>query len=216
MEQLDQAQSAEMMRAAPRFTMMLRTAKLVCESGEFLCVIRDVSASGIRLRLFHPLPAEARLALELANGEHYFIENVWEKDNEAGFRFAAHIDVDPFIAEASPYPKRPVRLRINQSGTLYAGGNATPAFIRDISQQGIGIEAGAMLSLGQLVRLGGEGMPARFAKVRWRRHPGYGLIFEETFRLDELARLAWMMQSASARHHGASASAPHAPAQRYG
>ena len=34
------------MRGAERFALLIRTAKLVSESGEFLCVVRDVSASG--------------------------------------------------------------------------------------------------------------------------------------------------------------------------
>ena len=46
------------MRGAQRFTLLIRTAKLVCESGEYLCVIRDVSSTGVRLRLFHDLPAD--------------------------------------------------------------------------------------------------------------------------------------------------------------
>ncbi len=215
MVQQEQTRSLEAMRDAPRFTLMMRTAKLVGESGEFLCVIRDVSASGVRLRLFHDLPKEPRLALELANGSHYFVETVWEKDGEAGFRFAAAIDVDCFIAEASPYPKRPIRLRTSLPATLHADGSASSAVIHDISQQGIGIGSGALLSLDQLVRIEADGMPARFAKVRWRRHPDYGLIFEQTFRLDELARLSWMMQTASARAAHADKRAEPATAQRY-
>ena len=34
-------------RAAPRFISLIRAAKLVCGQGEFVCVIRDVSATGV-------------------------------------------------------------------------------------------------------------------------------------------------------------------------
>jgi hypothetical protein len=93
------------MRGAQRFTLLIRTAKLVCESGEFICVVRDVSETGVRVRLFHDLPVDRRMALELGNGEVYFIEKVWERDSLAGFQFSAPIDVQGFIAEVSPYPR---------------------------------------------------------------------------------------------------------------
>ncbi len=188
----------ENMREAPRFALMLRSAKLVGESGEFLCVIRDVSASGVRLRLFHPLPiGERRLALELANGAHYFIETVWEKDGEAGFRFAAPISVDSFITESSPFPKRPVRLHLRCAARIGVGSASSAAVVHDLSPQGIGVELADRLSLRQLVRIELAGLPALYAKVRWRRHPAYGLVFQQSFRLDELAQLALKMQQSA-------------------
>ncbi|MGE0284318.1 MAG: PilZ domain-containing protein, partial [Rhizobiaceae bacterium] len=121
MEQRTQAATAnENLRGAQRFTLLIRTAKLVCESGEFLCVIRDVSETGLRLKLFHHLPQDRHLALELANGEVYFVEKVWERDGHAGFRFAAPIDVQGFIAEVSPFPRRQVRLRMHEAATVGA------------------------------------------------------------------------------------------------
>src|SRR5690606_20786923 len=54
------------MREAPRFALLIRSAKLICDSGEYLCIIRDVSETGVRLRLFHPLPPDQLLTLELA------------------------------------------------------------------------------------------------------------------------------------------------------
>lgn len=48
-------------RAAPRFTLLLRMAKLVCGPAEFLCIVRDVSETGASVKLFHPLPAGAPL-----------------------------------------------------------------------------------------------------------------------------------------------------------
>ena len=34
-------------RGAPRYTSLIRAAKLVCGQGEFVCVIRDVSSTGV-------------------------------------------------------------------------------------------------------------------------------------------------------------------------
>ena len=51
-------------RTAPRFTLLIRAAKLIGPEGEYLCVVRDASESGVSVRLFHPLPATALRALE--------------------------------------------------------------------------------------------------------------------------------------------------------
>lgn len=43
------------------------------------------------------------------------------------------------------------------------------------------------LALEQDVRLVTKVLPDIHAKIRWRRSPQYGLIFEEVFKLDRLA-----------------------------
>ena len=188
------ARSFEEMRGAQRYTLLIRTAKLVCESGEFLCIIRDVSETGVRLRLFHALPSDTRMALELSNGEHYFIERVWERDSHAGFRFAAPIDVQSFIAEVSPYPRRQMRLRMEFPVLLMADGQASAATVHDLSTQGARLGCGRFLALGQRIKLQGERFPAILAKVCWRSGTDYGLVFEQVFTLEALAVMAAQLQ----------------------
>lgn len=194
-DSLSEQPSIEEMRGAQRFTLLIRTAKLVSESGEFLCIIRDVSETGVRLRLFHQLPAgDERMALELANGELYFIERVWERDGHAGFRFAAPIDVEAFIAEVSPHPRRQPRLRVQFPAVLSADGPASVATVRDLSPHGARIALTRFLAVGQRVKLEGEGFPANVAKVCWRSGADYGLAFEQIFTLETFARLAAQLQ----------------------
>lgn len=202
-------------RAAERFTLMLRVAKLVSSHGEFPCVIRDVSATGVRLRLFHPLPAERHLALFLGNGDCYFIENVWDdaggSGHEAGFRFSAPVDVRTFITEASKHPKRQVRLGLTLPATLSIREFSTPVTIRDISQQGARIDSERVLMQGQHVRLKGHGLSEIFASVRWKDGISHGLVFQQSFRLDELARIVWSIAEPAERAATASLGAAAAP-----
>jgi hypothetical protein len=39
----------------------------------------------------------------------------------------------------------------------------------------------------ELVRIESAVLPTIHAKIRWRRPPRYGVVFEQTFRLEELA-----------------------------
>ena len=184
----------EDLRAAPRFALLIRSAKLVCESGEYLCIIRDVSQTGVRLRMFHSLPPDERFALELPTGEQFHVEKVWERGDQAGFRFANSIELERFIAETGPYPKRAVRLRLEFPATIRTDYGIAPAMVRNMSQHGLRIETNRMLALGQKVKLEAEGIPVIFATVCWRANPAYGLVLREVFTFENLAKLAERLQ----------------------
>jgi hypothetical protein len=181
-------------RGAERAALLIRTAKLICQSGEYVCVVRDVSETGVKLHLFHALPPETFVFLETANGEIYPMENKWHRGDEAGFRFVQPIDVDTFIEEPNAFPRRPIRLRIEAHGRLFSEGRSAPVILRDLSQGGARIETTTWLALQQTVRLVIEGLPERFGQVRWRNRYDHGLAFDQSFRLDELAELAQKLQ----------------------
>jgi len=181
-------------RVAPRFALMLRSAKLIADGAEYLCITRDVSETGLKLRLFHPLPQAGSLQLETASGARYPMELVWESGGEAGFRFLRPIDVDGFIAEGGPFPKRPVRLKVSHPAVLESGGQGIAATILDISRQGARVETAARLAIGQKLRIRARELPAFDAVVCWRREPHYGLVFGQIMTLEELAQRASRME----------------------
>lgn len=182
-------------RAFPRIALMLRAAKLICEQGEYVCIVRDVSLTGTKLRVFHPLPAGKYFLLELANGDRYPIETVWQSEDHAGFRFAEPIDLARFMEEPAEHARRPIRLRIHQPVLVTANGADHAAMLVNISQQGACIDAGTELAVGQQLRLEIANLPLRFGYVRWRQNCTHGLVFQQAFRLDEFALHALAMQS---------------------
>jgi hypothetical protein len=175
-------------RAAPRSSLMLRTAKVVCQSGEYLCLVRDVSASGAGLRFFHAVPPEPRIFLELANGQIHPIERVWARGQEAGYRFAANIDVADFIAERSDHANRAIRLRLERPVLVTAGGQDGRATLVDISRTGARLDADARWPLQAFVRLDAAGMPIRYGHVRWREGTAHGIVFQNVIPLGDLAQ----------------------------
>jgi hypothetical protein len=186
--------AAAELRGAARSSLMFRTAKILCESGEYICVVRDVSATGARLRLFHAAPPDEHLFLELANGDRYAMERVWARDDHAGFRFSCVIDIDRFIAEPNRYPRRPIRLNLQRPADIIVDGVAVPAMLLDLSQQGARVEAGRKLALEQKLWLAVEGLPERFGCVRWRSGYAHGIVLQQGLALDELARFALALQ----------------------
>ena len=181
-------------RAAPRFTLLIRAAKLVAPAGEFVCVIRDVSESGISLRGFHALPCGNRLELELQTGERHRVESVWQRGNEAGFRFLDPVDIDRLVAEAGRYPKRQLRLNLAFSAELLFLGRRVAAEVVNMSQQGARIACTELLAIDQPLRMTAPALGEVRARVRWRRDGECGVVFDDTFSLAQLAAFAARLQ----------------------
>lgn len=184
---------------APRFTLLIRAAKLVSAQGEFVCVIRDVSESGVSVRLFHTLPACPAFALHMPAGAIYEIAPVWQRGNEAGFRFERPVEVETLVNESSDYPKRGLRLALCFPVAVNMLTGSVEALVENLSQQGARLTCGKLLAIDQTVRiampdLGGKMREVR-AKVRWRRDQQYGVVFDDTFALGDFARLAALLQA---------------------
>ena len=188
------------LRGAQRFTLLVRTAKLVVDGREYLGVLRDASATGCKMRLFHAVPPGRTLALETANGDRYPMEMVWYRDDHAGFRFHQEVDVQRLIEDnRGPYPKRQIRLSVEREAVVQANGRTFPVTLHNISQQGACISAPDRLMLRQSLRLDVAGFPPIFAKVCWRQMPRHGLVFDAGFGLEELAGCLRRLHEAEGR-----------------
>lgn len=183
------------LRTAPRIALMLRVGKLCMAQGEFLCVVRDASASGLKVKLFHELPEHGCCTLELGTGDRYELEFVWVEDGHAGYRFTdGTVDLPSLIDEATPFPRRHLRLRLDRPVTVTAGAEQMTAALRDISQHGVLIDYHERLPLGLAVTLDSPGMPQLEGRIRWRLSRSHGVVLQRSFRLDELASLAATLQ----------------------
>ena len=186
----DEGSPAPEQRNASRFTLMIRTAKLIAGDDEFLVVVRDVSREGLKVRTFHPLPENGDFAIELANGERHPVDKIWEDGEIKGFRFRDPVALEQLLAEGpGGKRRRPVRVRLNVSVKVFAGMRSYEGVFLDISQNGACMASDEHFALDQRVRIECPGLPELTGRVRWRRSPLYGLIFEQTFRLDDLARI---------------------------
>ena len=186
----DEAAPAPEQRNEPRFTLLIRAAKLIAGSDEFLVVVRDISREGLKLRTFHPLPDKGNFAIELASGDRHPIDKIWEDGEVKGFRFQDPVALEQLLAEsAGGKRRRPVRVRLNVPVEVFAGVRRCNGVFIDISQNGACMSSDEHLALGQRVRIECPGLPELVGSVRWRRAQLYGPIFEQTFRFDYLARI---------------------------
>lgn len=186
--------SAQEQRAAPRFFALIRSAKLISAQGEFLCVVRDVSVTGVRLRCFHALPNGSVMALELQNGDVLELDLVRREGMEASFRFVTPVTIERLMQEAELFPRRPLRLSLAIPLTLRTPAGPVAAVTRNMSQQGCRVETAFPLALAQPVIIDSPHLPGIRAKVRWRRDGDCGLVFDDTFSLKDFAIHAARLQ----------------------
>jgi len=177
-------------RSGKRLTLVLRAAKLFSPVGDFLCVLRDVSEGGVKLRLFHDLPETRPLELELGNGLRHRVEPVWQRGDLAGFRFVrGPVALPELLGMTGPFPRRGVRLRAELPVTVSGPEGTHAATLRDISLDGARIDSATIHPLSARLVIESGQLPAISGRVRWRNGQDHGIAFERHFALDELARL---------------------------
>ena len=181
-------------RCAHRASMVLRRAKLVCQSGEYLTLIRDVSELGVGLGFLHDVPPEPRTLLKLANDLTYPVERVWTGKRQAGYRFASQVLLDEFVREHSNFPSRPIRMEFSAPVRVIEGRDRFDARLLDLSCEGAKITCSGEFADGRMVSLDIEGLPQQLAQVRWSEGKRIGLKFHAPIETEELANCALFHQ----------------------
>lgn len=188
-------QSETEQRSATRYISLIRAAKLITGVGEFVCVVRDVSQTGVKVKTFHRLPANGQpMELELQNGERFGLRPVRQSAGEASFSFARPVVLERLIREHWSHPKRQFRLAVTFPVRLLTNGRSHDAQISNLSQQGARLTTDAHFAVHQLVRIESRDLLNLHAKVRWHRNKMYGMVFEDTFALPQIALLAAQIQ----------------------
>lgn len=186
----DQAQN----RQSHRASLMLRRSKLVCQSGEYLCLIRDVSEKGIGLGFLHEIPPEQRTLLQLANGMTYPVERVWAQSRQAGYRFGCTVTLEEFLREDGAHPIRPLRLNVEGKARIQDRRTAMEATIVDISCEGAKVVIEDDVRTRGLISFELPGIAPQLASVRWNEGDHYGLQFQHPLSTEELAHCAAVLQ----------------------
>ncbi|MDY7098210.1 MAG: PilZ domain-containing protein [Pseudomonadota bacterium] len=180
--------------ASARPSLMLRSAKVVCQTGQYACVIRDVSKLGTSIAFLHEVPPEPRILLSLGNGLIYPIERVWAGKRQAGYRFANELELTEFIHESAPFEARPVRLEIKTTARLIDGRDHHHVKLLDISTHGAKFESGSKHAEQRLIGFQVQGMAQQLGKVVWQSDEVFGLQFQQPIALQELALAALRLQ----------------------
>lgn len=178
-------------RAAPRFRTLLQSARLIDEKNQSLCIVRDVSETGMKVRLFGTVKLGDRVCVEFKGGRNVFASVRWIEDRFAGLAFETPIDLQQIFDTAQPdYSYRAPRLELDATAKVTFGRVQTAMAILDISISGIKLLGGDALIRGETVMIDIEGLIKCNAVVKWKASDLVGVEFEHPMPVERLAEWA--------------------------
>lgn len=161
---------------------MLRVGRLTTDADDQLCVVRNISTSGLMLECLHAPPVGAAIVVELRSDKVMRGEVRWSRAGAAGIQLLREIDVEQMLKEdrSSLLRVRPRQPRFKRHGTVRLIGEAEPVVgrILDISVSGLSCLVDEPVRRGIPIVAALDGVGATNAEVRWARGDAIGVRFE--------------------------------------
>jgi hypothetical protein len=166
-------------RSHERFVTVFRLAKLIGAREEF-CLVRNVSAGGLKAQAFSPKVVGDRLTVDLGDELPRPAQVAWVEGDSVGISFDKKIDVARALSKA-PQPgrsrARPIRLTVGLDATVTVGKTDEKCQLVDISQGGAKLAIDAALRPGDDLVLQVPGLGRLICVVRWTRKGNVGVAF---------------------------------------
>lgn len=181
-------------RASERFLKILRVGTLLLDGRRELCLVRNISAGGLRAHVYSALEPGRRVGVELKAREPVSGRVVWVCEADAGIEFDQAVDVAALLANPAVldngWRARTPRVEIDRMATLRAGARTHWVHARDISQSGIKVEIDNPPPPGTEVMVALEGLRPLAGVVRWRSRAACGIAFNQLIPFGEL--IGWL------------------------
>ena len=188
---LDEAPPKRRRARAKRHLTLYRVGALTIGERHELCLIKNVSAGGMLIRVYSDIPPGTRLSVELKQGEPVSGTARWADQESVGVVFDTPIDVLSLIAlrQEGPRPRMP-RIAVGCPATIRDGATVVVARIVNISQGGLQAHCPVELAIGADVIVTPSGLAPEPAVVIWRDGDCYGLAFNRVLAITQL--VAWL------------------------
>ena len=178
-------------RDGQRHMTLYRVGSILIEDRRELCLIKNISAGGMMIRLYCSIAEGTPVTVELKSGQPISGRIGWTSDQNAGIAFDQAIDVIDILSSSmdGPRPRMP-RIEIESFATLRDGANVLRVRVCDISHGGVKIACDAILPQGADVVIGLPGLDAQRGIACWSEGGFAGIAFNRLIPLAEL--VAWL------------------------
>lgn len=165
-----------------RQTTVFQVAKLISGRFEELCILRDISPTGLRAEIYREVAAGERISIAFRTCHTVDGTVRWARDNSIGVEFDEEVSVALILSHSSFDDRcgriRPPRIRLELDGQLRVGLQTLAVRSCDASQAGLKLQIDRELRLEQGCEIMLPGLK-RKAVVRWQREGAVGLMFAE-------------------------------------
>ena len=180
-------------REGQRHMTLYRVGSIQVENRRELCLIKNISAGGMMIRLYCIIADGTPVTVELKSGQPVSGRISWTCDNHAGIEFDKTIDVIDILATSmdGPRPRMP-RIETSCHATLRDGANVLPVQACDISQGGLKIRTETSLQQGADIVVSLPGLEPQRGIACWNDNGYAGITFNRLIPLGEL--VSWLQQ----------------------
>lgn len=188
-----QATDDEDRREGKRHMTLFRVGALMIGDQRELCLIKNISAGGMMVRVYCDVAADTPISVELKCGEPISGKVTWVKGENLGVSFDTPIDVLDILAtnEHGPRPRMP-RIEVDCPVTLYDEGQRIEVRVLDISQGGLKVECETPLMRDADIAVTLPGMAPEAGVVKWTAEDCAGITFNRLLPLATL--IGWLQE----------------------
>lgn len=178
-------------REGERLMTLYRVGSILVENRRELCLIKNISAGGMMVRLYCSVSDGTPVTVELKSGQPIRGKVSWSKDQTAGVAFDRPVDVIDILSNSmeGPRPRMP-RIEVKCFATVREGANMLRVAVCDISQGGLKIRTDAIFPQGADVIVTLPGLEPQPGIACWNVDGYAGITFNRLLPLGEL--VTWL------------------------
>lgn len=180
-------------REGERFLTLFRVGSLHVGERRELCLIKNVSAGGMRIRAYATIDPGTVVSIELKCGQPVGGQVTWYRDGDAGIEFDSPIDVVDLLSAGAdgPRPRMP-RVQVDAAIMLREGANLSRVMLCDLSQGGMKIRCEAWHAPGTNIVVTLPGLSPIAAVICWSDDGFCGVSFNKPLALETL--VGWIRE----------------------
>lgn len=174
-------------RTGERHMTLYRVGSVMLDGHRELCLIRNISAGGMMIRLYCSAAVGTPLTIELKSGQPIEGRVSWLKDGYYGIEFDRTIDVIEILSASmdGPRPRMP-RIETDCHATLREGANSLRVRTHDISQGGAKVQGRTNIPAGAEIVLTLPGLEPQPGVTCWNNEGFTGVTFNRLLPLGQL------------------------------
>lgn len=178
-------------REGERHMTLYRVGSILVEDRRELCLIKNISAGGMMIRLYCSIGEGTPVTVELKSGQPIHGRVSWIRDQNAGIAFDQPIDVIDILSTAmdGPRPRMP-RIETHCPATLREGATVVRVQACDISQGGLKVRTETLFHPGADLVVSLPGLEPQRAIACWSDNGFTGITFNRLLPLGEL--VVWL------------------------
>jgi PilZ domain len=178
-------------RREARYTLILRAGILEQAGKSSLCLVKNVSVSGLQVKFYTPPIPGVEVSVRVADEPPVHGRIIWVKGDIAGIAFREELDTPTLLRVqqklSSKRRRATPRVSVESVATLQSGGQTYRATVCDISSHGARVRTRAELSAGDRFMISLQDMPTIRGYVRWSDGEESGLAFEPPIPMQIMA-----------------------------